>query len=179
MAELPGPPGPHASFSKTLSLIWLCPGPEQACVRVAPAVSHQALNSYTGGLPGVPVGLACRNPAEGASGDTAVQRPQEDGTGKLVDRKHLLGPPPPSVLPLLLPQASEDLGSPWPQFLFPVSLAPTLPSCAAGLCLFLSSWSHPGFAAGMARFACSLPQFQGPQCVVSVWLSVRPSVSKR
>lgn len=145
VAELPGPPGPHASFSKALSLIWLCPGPEQACVRVAsqPSVTRPLTVAHEG-CPVCPWGSPCRNLAEGASGDTAVQRPWQDGTGKLVDRKHLLGPPPPSVLPLLLPQAGKDLGSPWPQFLFPVSLAQFLPSCAAGLSVFLPCWCCPG-----------------------------------
>lgn len=65
---MPGWPscGPHASFSKTLSLTRLCPGPEQACVCVASAVSHQALNSCTGGLSGVPVGPALQESGRGS-----------------------------------------------------------------------------------------------------------------
>lgn len=123
-----------------------------------------------------PWGRPCRNSAEGASGDTAVQRPQEDGTEKLVDRKHLLGPPPPSVLPLLLPQASEDLGSPWPQFLFPVSLAPTLPSCAAGLSLFLPSWCRPSGVCSWDGPVYLFPASVSGPTVCGVRLAVRQQV---
>lgn len=123
-----------------------------------------------------PWGRPCRNSAEGASGDTAVQRPQEDGTEKLVDRKHLLGPPPPSVLPLLLPQASEDLGSPWPQFLFPVSLAQTLPSCAAGLSLFLPSWCRPSGVCSWDGPVYLFPASVSGPTVCGVHLAVRQQV---
>lgn len=106
--------------------------------------SHQALSSCTRGLSRVPVGQALQESGRGSfRGHSRAKAPGE------MEQKNLW---PGSICWDPLPHPCFLFSCPRPVriwdlpglFLFPVSLAQSLPSCAAGLSVFLPCWCCGG-----------------------------------